>query len=96
MINFNLYNPTNLCFGKDAHKQLYKLATLGNADNNGMNGSQSAEHIVSLGGHDVIYALGGNDILDGGTGSDRLYGGNGHDTLIGASGEDLLVWGQRK
>jgi len=84
---------TTLINGASYNRATYKLATLGNADNNGMNGSQSAEHIVSLGGHDVIYALGGNDILDGGTGSDRLYGGNGHDTLIGGSGEDLLVGG---
>ncbi len=29
MINFNLYNPTNLCFGKDAHKQLATLIPSG-------------------------------------------------------------------
>ena len=29
MINFNLYNPTNLCFGKDAHEQLATLIPSG-------------------------------------------------------------------
>src|SRR6056300_1075219 len=29
MINFNLYNPVNLCFGKDAHEQLPTLIPQG-------------------------------------------------------------------
>ena len=29
MINFNLYNPTNLCFGRDAHEQLATLIPSG-------------------------------------------------------------------
>ncbi len=64
-------------------------------------GTDAAEVIVTLGGHDIVYGFGGDDYIDLGPGWDavvqRSYGGDqtwaefeGNDTLLGGTWDDEL------
>lgn len=77
--------------------------TLGTHSAQTINGNDSANNIMALGGNDVLRGYGGNDqlygdagndTLYGGTGTDTLYGGSGNDTLYGESGNDILHGGK--
>jgi Ca2+-binding RTX toxin-like protein len=75
----------------------------GDAGNNALNGSYTADSIHGRAGNDTINGGSGNDTLFGDNGADRLLGGlgndvlrggNGNDTLIGGAGADTLYGGQ--
>ncbi len=53
-------------------------------------GSDSEDFLIGLGGADSLYGFDGNDLLSGGAGADVLGGGAGNDTLAGGDGSDLL------
>ncbi|HEX8064325.1 MAG TPA: cadherin domain-containing protein, partial [Allosphingosinicella sp.] len=57
--------------------------------------STSAEHLLGMGGNDVLSGLKGNDWLEGGDGDDTLEGGSGADQLEGGanSSPTTLNWG---
>jgi Ca2+-binding RTX toxin-like protein len=57
--------------------------------------STSAEHLLGMGGNDVLSGLKGNDWLEGGDGDDALEGGSGADVLSGGanSASTTLNWG---
>ncbi|WP_159710486.1 calcium-binding protein [Geminicoccus flavidas] len=70
------------------------MATIrGDAGNNRLWGTNSADSIYGLGGDDVLLGRGGADRLLGGTGRDRLYGGTADDLLEGGTSNDLLHGG---
>ncbi|MDT7530351.1 cadherin domain-containing protein [Sphingopyxis sp. SE2] len=56
-------------------------------------GSEAANAIYGLGGHDNISGGLGDDSLDGGEGNDTLSGDDGDDTLIGGAGDDIIYGG---
>ncbi len=56
-----------------------------------LNGGETYQKVVGLGGNDVLLGGTGNNILDGGAGNDQLDGGAGADTLIGRAGNDALT-----
>ena len=56
----------------------------GNALDNRIDGTSSA---------DRLYGLGGNDLMQGKDGNDEVHGGDGNDDLRGEAGEDMLVGG---
>ncbi|HEX8125722.1 MAG TPA: cadherin domain-containing protein [Allosphingosinicella sp.] len=55
----------------------------------------SVEHMLGMGGNDVLSGLKGNDWLEGGEGDDTLEGGSGADVLDGGanSAATTLSWG---
>lgn len=70
------------------------MATIrGDAGNNRLAGTNSADSIYGFGGDDLLFGRGSADHLLGGTGRDRLYGGTGDDRLEGGAGNDLLHGG---
>jgi Ca2+-binding RTX toxin-like protein len=76
------------------------MATIkGNAGDNNLYGTSSADRIYGYNGddnisggagNDVIYGGEGNDLLSGGAGNDWLYAGTGRDFLYGGDGNDRL------
>ena len=42
-------------------------------------GTETANHLLGLGGNDTLRGFGGSDTLSGGSGADKLYGGKGDD-----------------
>lgn len=57
-------------------------------------GSDQANVILSMAGHDIVLGGDGADELIGGPGGDELLGGNGADTLDGENGADTLRGGR--
>jgi Ca2+-binding RTX toxin-like protein len=55
-------------------------------------GTDAAEEIRALAGHDSVQGGGGDDTLVGGNGNDTLDGGEGDDLLLGGMNRDVL-WG---
>lgn len=66
---------------------------LGTASSNAMSGTDFADHLLALGGHDTLNGLRGDDLLSGGQGRDTLSGGAGSDRLDGGTGRDDLTGG---
>jgi len=63
----------------------------GDAFANTINGTNTPDRMIGLGGNDVLRGRGGADVLDGGTGDDILRGGAGLDRLVGGSGDDVYL-----
>ncbi len=69
------------------------LIGTGNALDNTISGSISADTLSGLDGIDTIFGRAGNDTIIGGEGNDLLYGQENDDTLIGGNGNDYLEGG---
>ncbi|MEH7828951.1 calcium-binding protein [Gemmobacter denitrificans] len=67
---------------------------LGTASSNAMSGTDFADHLLALGGHDTLNGLRGDDLLFGGAGRDRINAGAGNDQLDGGKANDILSGGQ--
>ena len=67
--------------------------TAGNAGNDSLNGSDSADTLNAGPGDDVLTGNAGNDTLNGGDGDDILDGGAGNDLVDGGLGHDVLTGG---
>ncbi len=65
------------------------IGATGDDNDNRLEGNNSANSIVSLGGNDTLIGDGGNDTLDGGVGTDNLQGGDGSDTYIVGAGDTV-------
>lgn len=61
--------------------------------NDGIVGSNGANHISSGSGHDYIGGLAGNDTIEAGAGNDEIFGDDGVDFLYGGSGADTIHGG---
>ena len=66
---------------------------VGNAANNDLSGTNSADLINGFAGNDTLNGLAGNDSINGGGGADRLLGGQGNDTLNGNAARDTIIGG---
>ena len=66
---------------------------LGNAGNNSLTGTVSADAIYGFDGNDTLHGLGDNDWLDAGDGDDTVYGDAGDDNIFGGAGADKLYGG---
>ena len=58
-----------------------------------IDGTDSSDIIIGLGGDNEIDAGAGNDIVIAGSGDDTVFGGAGNDLLFGGSGKDKLYGG---
>jgi Ca2+-binding RTX toxin-like protein len=54
-----------------------------------LGGTEDANTMTALGGHDSLAGFGGADTLSGNEGDDSLYGGAGGDGLFGGNGNDF-------
>ena len=61
--------------------------------NNYYVGTDAAQNVNGLDGHDFIYLKGGDDNVSGGNGCDFIDGGTGNDTINGDAGSDLIFGG---
>ncbi len=68
----------------------------GDAGDNVLVGTNSADTISGFGGNDELSGLGGNDLLLGGAGNDLLDGGSGTNTLTGGTGIDTFAISARQ
>ncbi len=66
---------------------------LGSAGADVLNGGESGDLVLALGGADRVHGRGGHDCLVGGSGRDRLFGESGSDRLTGGGGSDRLDGG---
>lgn len=66
---------------------------VGDADNDYICGTSSADRIHAMAGNDYVLGYSGDDTLLGGSGDDSLYGGADNDTLLGGDGSDYLKGG---
>jgi len=67
---------------------------IGNALDNGLGGTASANVLHGMDGHDYLSGEAGDDTLLGGAGNDTLQGGAGNDTLLGGAGNDTYLFGR--
>ncbi|MEZ0170314.1 hypothetical protein [Microvirga sp. TS319] len=72
-----------------------RLLTLAGEDVVRVQGTSSANVMISQGNSGAFFGLGGNDRLMGGSGNDTLDGGTGNDTLTGGTGRDTFVFKDR-
>ncbi|RVT83924.1 type I secretion protein [Rhodobacteraceae bacterium CCMM004] len=63
----------------------------GDANDNNLNGSDSAEEINAGAGNDTVNALGGNDTVRGGDDADDIRGGDGADLIYGGGGNPVTI-----
>ncbi|MGM9500767.1 beta strand repeat-containing protein [Desertifilum tharense IPPAS B-1220] len=66
----------------------YPQGVFGQAGNDTIVGSSSADTLFGGSGDDSLVGNAGNDLLNGGIGSDTLIGGTGNNTLTGGAGAD--------
>ena len=67
------------------------LVTMGTQGGDNIEGAPGiTNHIIGLGGDDVLSGRGRPDILEGGAGNDNLQGSNSSDQLFGGDDDDLL------
>lgn len=71
-----------------------KIIVSGNAGDNVIDGSKTAEHFRGRIGNDLLFGRKGDDRLEGQSGRDTLRGGSGDDTLKGGSQNDSLKGGE--
>jgi Ca2+-binding RTX toxin-like protein len=62
----------------------------GDAVDDTLVGTDSADLVQGLGGNDELYGAGGDDRLEGGAGDDTLTGGAGADTFVASQGNDII------
>lgn len=77
--------------GTGAYDTDYLQVTLTNVE--GVEGTNSADHLIGSASDDWFSGLGGNDTVEGNDGHDVLYGGDGRDSLTGGAGHDDLYGG---
>lgn len=63
-----------------------RLGIFGDAGNDSLVGTDSAESLSGGDGNDTLEGNGGNDTLDGGAGNDSIDGGAGNDVAFGGDG----------
>lgn len=73
----------------DAPQKIYGS----NAADDIIEGGNNKDHLVGLGGDDLLVGNLGDDLIEGRDGHDQLYGGAGQDRLAGHGGNDLLAGG---
>ncbi|MES3022354.1 MAG: calcium-binding protein [Pseudomonadota bacterium] len=86
-------NLTEIRFDNGVIWNTDDIARISNhADNsdNFVNGTENADSLDGLGGHDLLMGQAGDDLLLGAAGDDGLLGGSGADTLDGGDGADYL------
>jgi Ca2+-binding RTX toxin-like protein len=64
----------------------------GDAGNNSLTGTTTADTLDGFAGNDTLQGLGGADLLRGGGGNDALIGSEGADTLDGGDGIDQVAY----
>jgi Ca2+-binding RTX toxin-like protein len=69
-----------------------ELLLNGDAGNDDLTGTPSADFIFGGAGNDSITGLAGVDIIDGGEGDDTIVGGPGNEQQIGRDGNDTFIW----
>lgn len=70
------------------------LVTTGTQNADSIGGAPGVtNHLIGLGGDDLLSGSGKPDILEGGAGNDLLIGGNSHDQLYGGEDDDTLIGG---
>lgn len=62
----------------------------GDADDNDLSGTESADTLDGLGGNDTLTGLGGDDSLLGGADNDWITPGAGNDSVDGGAGSDMV------
>lgn len=81
-------------FGIDNLHVFGKAAGItGDATDNVISGTSSADSVMGLEGNDIILSGDGADNIDGGDDADALAGEGGNDTLHGGAGDDFLDGG---
>lgn len=92
IVNLEFGTARTLGPGPAANDTLISIENvIGTTYDDHIQGNETANRLVGMGGNDVLMGWGGDDTLDGHFGNDYLVGGAGNDVATGGFGSDTMI-----